>query len=132
LGVSRSHGATVAGYAYDSRLRAAVYADAVEALERRVCRGVMSRNIAAGRQIHPSVGGPSALVSLMRIGREGRELLAEAGPADEVNAWTEERVFASTDTGAPTPARGRGAGARPSAPPPSWLVDPPERVERGC
>ena len=118
-------------HAYDSRLRAAVYADAVSALEDRIGHPVMSRNIAAGRAIHPDVCGPSALASLVRIGKEGCALLAEAGPADDINAWTEDTVYASTDTGAPMPTVGE---RRPQTrtPVPSWLADPPERVGRGC
>ena len=62
-------------HAYDSRLRAAVYADAVSALEDRIGHPVMSRNIAAGRAIHPDVCGPSALASLVSIFESLYEIL---------------------------------------------------------
>ena len=117
---ARSQTARIAAYAHDSQLRADLYAKAVEALE--VAQGgtlLMSRNVAAGRASHPSVAGRSAFVSMQRIGAKGCVILAEAGPADPINRWTEERVFASTDVDAPMPM-------------PAAVLANPNEPDRGC
>ena len=123
---AQSHAATVAAYAYDTRLRARIFADGMEALEGRLQRRVaMSRNIAALRSIHPFVAGATGLLSLRRMGVEGCALLAEAGPADPVNRWTEQLVFASTETDVPTkpiPTPRVAPAVEPAETPP----------ERGC
>ena len=95
-----SHAATIAAYAFDSTARAHVYADGVQRLESELGRPVMARNIAAGRAVHPLFSGAGARFTLIRMGRAGCTILAEAGPADPINDWTEERVFASTEAGA--------------------------------
>ena len=95
-----SQAATIAAYAFDSTARAYVYADRVQRLEAKLGRPVMARNIAAGRAIHPLFSGAGARFTLIRMGRAGCTILAEAGPADPINDWTEERVYASTETGA--------------------------------
>ena len=95
-----SHAATIAACAFDSTARAHVYADGVQRLESELGRPVMARNIAAGRAVHPLFSGAGARFTLIRMGRAGCTILAEAGPADPINDWTEERVFASTEAGA--------------------------------
>ena len=108
-------------------MRAALYADAVDALEAEAGRSLMSRNIAAGRALHPLAAGAGAVVSMRRMGPEGCAILAEAGPVDPINRWTEERVFASTEVDAPTVTPMRWAGQpvdRNGVP----IMEP----ERGC
>jgi len=109
-------------FAHDSRLRASLYSEAVERVERQTGRASMSRNIAAGRAIHPVAAGRAAYASLRRLGVEGCTILAEAGPADSINRWTDTIVYASTDVDAPSTPALRAA--------PATLE--PEQSERGC
>ena len=64
----------------------------------------MSRNIAAGRAVHPLIAGSAAIITMQRVGPGGCAILAEAGPPDPINRWTEVRVFASTEVDAPAAA----------------------------
>jgi len=127
---ARSQAATLAAYAHDARVRAHVFSHAVDELERAKGRPVMSGNVAAARALHPSTAGASAMFSLCRMGWEGCSILAEAGPADPINRWTEELVYASTETTAPAPqpAKTRTETSAVREALPSVLKEP----ERGC
>ena len=109
---ARSQAATIAAFAHDATVRACAYTDAVEALERQTGRARMARNVAASRALHPAIVGlPRSLPTLRRMGIEGCTILAEAGPADDINRWTKQLVFASTDANAPEPSQPAAAPA---------------------
>ena len=90
----------MASHAHDSQLRAELWRNELQRIaeeEEGARVNPALRNIALARSLHPSLAGTSSLFTLQRLSPRFRSAIAECGPDDGINRWTDRRVYASTD-----------------------------------